>query len=196
MKRVSFLSFFLLFSAQLLASPTYHLLVPEEFEVLFVDGKAYTSSWFRKGVERVTMQKPLNEKHQLVLKFEQVFDDGDDFDIIRSKAFMLEFAYPDNIQELALDFAPFKQLKQAETFAKMPKLDVVIRKGQGAGQKLLVRTEYELEQRSWLDSFVEAQTSDGDQSGSGKPDVLKQLKYWWQQADEQTKAAFLDAVNP
>ncbi|NRA41039.1 MAG: DUF2057 family protein [Pseudomonadales bacterium] len=194
-----------LFALHVEASDQHSLLVPEEFNILAVNGQPYPKVLLRKGIIHLPLKPLPDGLHLLTLQYEQVFDDGDDFDIIKSTPFVIEFAHLSGVSELMIDWKPIRRVKQAAQFARQPSFDVLVRTGDRQGQKLNLRFFYDQAESAQpqlsmtntaattelLAPYEEGKLSVEDaETAKTEPDALSQLKYWWQAASPASREAF------
>jgi len=119
--------------------------IPESVNVLYVDGEKYKKPFFKKNHTLLQLQTFEGKKHQLILAYEQVFEDGDDFDVVASEAFLSEFELPAHVwvqmnNTANVDVGAYSPIivvgldepstvEQAEQFAKQPALSFTLRQG-------------------------------------------------------------------
>jgi uncharacterized protein YccT (UPF0319 family) len=191
-----------LVSTSLMALPL-KLSIPEDFDVKFLNGEAYKSSLVQSEVMQ-TISLSYAVPQQIVLVYSQVFDDGEDFDIVKSKPFMIEFV-PSDKGTLSMIFEAPNNYDSARTFAKQPLVNIV-----QSGQSLAPKHSYDVDRRSWLESFVSPLKSDSaadqslsdssikvatDQISSHSHSALSQLFFWWDSASASERAEFLKYVS-
>ncbi|MCK5881937.1 MAG: DUF2057 family protein, partial [Sinobacterium sp.] len=117
-----------LFSHVLLAKD-WLLTVPEDFDLKVVNGAKYSAPLFQsKHVQLLKLDKA-REKQQIVMTYSQVFDDGDDMDVVKSKAFMVEFSSELQGEELAVEYDHPSYYSTARIFAKKPVVRITFNKG-------------------------------------------------------------------
>ena len=185
------------------ASDHYLLLVPEDFDIKVVNGQAYSAPLFQRQRMQSIKLDPQRDKQQIVMTYSQVFDDGDDSAVVKSKAFMLEFVIDKSgVDEITLQFDAPKNYSQARLFAKKP----VVKVFSSANAVLVkVRLSYDVQQKSWLSQFVapaESAASVEDAKVVSLPveeqvsvSPVSQLFYWWDMASEAERETFLRHVS-
>ena len=183
-------------------------IVPDEFELLYVDGKSYSQSFLIDGV----IVKMLPGKHQIVVKYDRIWDiPPDSHEKVVSQPLRLSFTASAG-NTYSIGFKELQELKEAKVFAKKPTVHV-----SDLTNKQIVPTEikYQLSDESFLASFISNSTSNDNlnnknaqeplssedlasdvqppQVKAGEKDTraLEMLKYWWQQADPQQQNDFM-----
>lgn len=175
------------------------ILIPEDFDIQVVNGKEYSAPLFQKKSVQVVVLDATRDRQQIVVRYSQVFDDGDDFDVVKSKPFMFEFKVGATTQ-LKLEFQAPSDYAEARVFAKNPVVSVV-----SDDKKVPVVHSYDVEQKAWLASFVtpqEQSTALAEDVVVSKPaselkkvSPVSQLFYWWDQASEAERETFLRHVS-
>lgn len=175
----------LLFSSPLYAeqASTSTLLIPEELELLYLDGKQQSRSIFSFGdnVQPLTLGQ-----HQVVVSYDQIWDLGaEDHERISSESMMIVFTV-EHPGEYQLLLPELKTLSDAIEYVKQPTLMIINSQNlqllnsdvtlQGHGQKML------------------AKFKSSDEDPPAKP--IEMLYYWWNKADAQEKQRFLQDVSP
>jgi uncharacterized protein len=197
------------------------LIVPAQFEVLKVDGRNYDSSFFAQR-QKI---KLINGKHVALLKYKELFDDpeNDDHTTVKSEPFIVLFSMQGSPLELV--FKVNKDEKEARSFAESPLVRIVDTRGNEVSSKTMLLADYEqklfqvalLTQSQESGNSVESHSniygkvrppinehSNSRENSTSAPSVvapreaapvLEMLLYWWEQANEQQKKAFLSQLN-
>ncbi len=205
-------------SAMSFASVT--LYYPEDFDVLVVNGEEYKSTWVSKNKGKLDLDTDLASQ-QVVMRYRQVFDDGDDFDVVKSKAFSIEFKLVAGMDQLYLVFDQPSDADAAKRYAKKPEVGLSSIEPQKRQKKMLseaagsslvsVTLAYDVDQRSWLESFVSSDSSSSsgvvvsqpvaeigqasDEVPRPKQSAISQLFFWWDQASASERETFLNHVS-
>lgn len=192
---VIFLSFFSF------SSFSSTLTIPENFQLLKVNGKEYSSSLFAKEVQL----ELTSGKHVLLLRYKEMFedDDNDDHTTIKSPPFLLMFdIYNEPLQIKSVHFIDDST---ARAYAKKPTVVLENTKKVKVASKSLLLSEFEQNQyRAALTKVQNEQvelmstsTLESKQSIQ-QPANLKQnsrasemLNYWWQQATAHEQQQFI-----
>jgi uncharacterized protein YccT (UPF0319 family) len=176
-------------------------LIPEDFDIKFVNGEDYKAPLFQtKTIQTVAVSS--SAQQQIVLVYSQVFDDGEDFDVVKSKPFMLEFK-TGKTADITIAYKVPNDYDSAKAFAKKPELDIV-----QAGVSLGPTLSYDVDRRSWLESFVAPRQSApvtnepaefaSINPGAKLPDsdsALAQLFFWWNSASVSERDTFLQHIS-
>ncbi|WP_068545245.1 DUF2057 domain-containing protein [Thalassotalea crassostreae] len=191
-----YLSFTLLVFSTVVSAA--QLVVPEDFEVLRLNGEEFSTSLLAKST---TLELPPGQ-NVLVLKYSQMFDDDmeDHHITIKSKPFILLFSVSN---EKSLTFSYPKQTdgELARVYAKSPDIKILDSQNRALGvinqslssyndsvMKETLNRRQEIVKKSLADK-------DGEEFEAIGPDELSMLKYWWQQASEQDKQLFLQHIK-
>ncbi len=200
------------------------LSIPEDFNVTYVDGLKNKANFFSPGGAELTLSKG---EHRVVMIYDQFFERGDDTDRIKSAAFMLSFVIeqegsyelqfaPPKSSDAAKEFAKNPQveivmpkLKSAlpvqitynidpemylASYAKAAVLPVLVNETAVPVSAPVPKTSATQTPEVRL-SFSEHTAQ--KESARIDPNVLQQLKYWWQQADKNQRDEFLESIkNP
>lgn len=175
------------------------LIVPEALNVMYLNGKKKSRSLFESGDQ--TLEVGVGPQ-QLVVEYEEIWEDGDDHDRVISEPVMITFNVEAG-QSYRIKIPRLTNVKAAKAYAKLPNMTVV---NHASNKKIEAELSYQLEQQTFLESFVkkkqpvfqkpvvDSQGKATDKAGSKAADkaaVLKQLKALWQNASEAERAAFL-----
>lgn len=102
------------------------LLLPEDFDVEAVNGEEFKKRFFQSSsVSKVPLQAGLSVQ-RMILKYSQVFDDGEDLNVVRSNSFQLQFSLPKGVEQLSVSFIKPKNYREAKVFSKKPLFEVLI----------------------------------------------------------------------
>ncbi|QBY05812.1 DUF2057 domain-containing protein [Thalassotalea sp. HSM 43] len=184
----------LLFSSALSAT---ELVVPDTFSVLRVNGEEHSTSFFARE-SKVTLEPGQNV---VVLKYSELFDDDmeDHHTTIRSKPFILLFSIAGD-EQLTFSYTKPIDSDSAKLFAKDPQVQLIDSQGKAIAMVNQSLASYEDEvmretmnrrQQIVKKSLQSEQAPVANQS----PQSLSMLKYWWQQASQQDKEAFLQYLE-
>lgn len=189
----------------------------EAFNILAINGSKYEQGLVSQK-RLVSLKAGLN---RIVIEYEEVFesDDGEDFDIVKSSPFLVEM-YLNNNQSYQQKLIKPADSDAARRFAKAPKFSFhnltdnkpqkfsltalsgsneafVLQESRLPRRKTLMITssskpiEKKVEPQVNKDSII-ASKETGNQSDSI---ASKMLDYWWQQASEAEKEAFLKRIK-
>lgn len=174
------------------------LIVPEEFEVVRLNGEEYSAPFFSSATE---LYLPAGQ-NVLVLRYKELFDDDteDHHITVKSKPFILLFSVG---KEEKLKFSYPKQTdgEGAQQFAKAPSVRLVKSNGSAVPiitQSLATYNDTVMKETlSRRQAIVKQNLSEDDkgQFNQTGPQSLPMLKYWWQQASEKEQKQFLNFIK-
>jgi uncharacterized protein YccT (UPF0319 family) len=183
------------------------LTVTDNLVLRDVDDKAVEHGFLSK---KQTIDLTQGE-HALVIKYKDVFEDldmGEDR-LVKSDYFVVKLVVK-NQQKLFLSTSKISDLASAERFAKNPELVLLDENKQEMVLELETLSDYKLGQQvtkvvTTLSSPAVIAQTNGTTSTSGtqdfnnqvtnKVDTVPMLKYWWQKANKDEKADFLNFIN-
>lgn len=174
------------------------LIVPEEFEVMRVNGEEYSSTLLatETKVELSTGQ------NVLVLKYVEMFDDDmeDHHITVRSKPFIILFSIG-NESKLTFSYPKQADSIAARIYAKQPSVSIIA----GNNTKLALinqslnsyNDEVMKKTMQRRENIVKQSLVQEDNSRFQKqaPNSLEMLKFWWQQASEEDKTKFVEHIQ-
>ena len=178
------------------------LTIPDVFEFLALDGKEIGSS-FLSHRERLELTEG---KHKIALRYKDVVIDPDlgYESVINSKPFIVTLQVK---QGVSYRLEPEKSaFRDRHAFAKNP---VVTLSSEAGKQPVAVKTgKPESRQEKWVrDTALKNNKPDQppvlpetiasrqpEQPKVGKEDVGERLRYWWSQADKETRQEFMGWV--
>lgn len=207
----------LLIVSMILASSTYAgntqensvLTIPEDFNVLYVDGQKTQSSFFSPGGATLKLAQG---EHRVVMIYDQFFESGDDTNRIKSAPFMLSFMIEKAV-DVELQFTAPKTLDAAREFAKSPQVELQITSSKSV---LPIQITLDIDKDWYLASYAKApvqplppvqpspapvvqvsfSANPAPAEKAGKQsNALQQLQYWWQQADDSQREEFLQGIK-
>ena len=171
-----------------------------------------------KGKGVITLDATLS-RQQLILRYRQVFDDGDDFDVVKSKAFSVTFDTMSGQSDFYLLADLPENVDEAKRFAKKPAVRLSTLKSTQAindstrSSSLLssivpVILAYDVDQRTWIDNFIvqnPAQEQPISQTHQNQAAVsasqatttlaMSKLLYWWDRSSLADREAFIELVT-
>jgi uncharacterized protein YccT (UPF0319 family) len=183
------------------------LTVTDNLVLRDVDNKAVEHGFLSK---KQTIDLSQGE-HALVIKYKDVFEDldmGEDR-LVKSDYFVVKLVVK-NQQELFLSTSKISDLASAERFAKNPELVLLDENKQEMVLELETLSDYKLGQQvtkvvTTLSSPAVIAQNNGTVSTPdtqnfssqviNKVDTVPMLKYWWQKANKDEKADFLNFIN-
>lgn len=167
------------------------LVLPEVLNPLFVDGEKHTRGLFNTG-DMVFELSP--GRHQVVVEYEKIWESGDEYDRVVSEPVMVTFTAEAG-QTYRLKTPTLTNVNASKAFAKLPSLTLF---NPNANSKVDAQLSYQLEQQSFLGSFVKEEaksvTGEKTQPAGGESEALKQLQHWWQQANKEERAEFMQWI--
>lgn len=180
------------------------LMISETLKVLEINGIEHESSFFEKSTEFAI--KPGEQK--LLLKYQEFFEDDDEnFATIRSKPFLFSFIAKEN-QDYKLATPSLDSESEGKVFAKKPRVILTNNQAQVVESQVNLLTATAVTAPTAVSSGVtvsspnneKSTTADSSQTTSSvvnknQPTALSMLNYWWQQASEAEKQAFLSTIN-
>lgn len=182
------------------------LTVPAPFEVLKVDGKAYSADFFAS-----TQQIYLSSgQHVIELRYKELFDDfdHDDHTIIKSEPFVVVFTM--STEALYLIAQKNKDESSAKAFAENPVINLVDSNEVNIPSRVMLLDQFEHLQmlsvseidlgKKEINSNLQASNSATEHSNAQEPvnkhsRALDMLMYWWQQASVQEQHAFIEHMK-
>jgi len=194
---IIFLSFFSFFSY----SAT--LTIPENLQLLKVNGQEYSTSLFERKVQ---LDLAAGE-HVLLLRYKEMYedDDNDDHTTIKSSPFLLMFDIAN--EPLRITPISFPEESAARAFAKKPTVTLENMLAVKVASKSLLLSDFEqhqykaalaLKQNILAATQSEKSAHLTPKHSAQKADVIKNsraiemLNYWWQQASEHEQQQFIE----
>ncbi|NMP31432.1 DUF2057 domain-containing protein [Thalassotalea sp. M1531] len=202
--------FFVLFTLSF--SCTAELLFPEQYQVLKVNGKDYSGSFF-SSESRVELT---NTKQVILYRYNELFDDTDNDDHTKIKSEPFVLIIEGTQQRLRVIEPNNLDIQQARTYALNPVLDIRGQSGQVISHTIasLIDFEQSQYQRAVNKNLIRLEQPSSalvDENVVNQPKPLKNdslekanqpikaqnsralsmLNYWWQQASEQERQQFL-----
>ena len=197
------------------------LMIPEDFDVLYVDGEKFPKKVFVSGDTTLSLTPG---EHHVVIQYNRIFEQGDAIDGVKSEPLMLTTTLAANVQ-YHLQYPPLKTVKDAKVFAKDPQVTLLAMDNDQAPHPVDMTIAKQLEKKAWLDRFVKKASAPEDDlpvavsdlpnadgtypAKAKKPnasnssgvettlsDAAFQLRYWWKKATEKERQDFLKEVNP
>ena len=186
------------------------LTVNEDFNVISVNGTSVEQKLFTNN-NQVSLKSGINK---IALIFEVVYENDDDFDIIKSDAFVISF-YAKNHAQYLLKYLKSANSRAARKYALNPIFSI-----EDIDGRLIQNKSRLLESNS--ESFVNQQTkpslmgqtrllitSDKTPQGNKNKspedlrainsnqdvDPVEMLDYWWLQASPKQRKSFLDKIE-
>lgn len=183
------------------------LKLAKEFNLIAINGEEYQSGLFG-GHSNIKLRTGIN---RLVIEFEEVYEgeDDDDFDVIKSGSFLLQFSASANAK-LSQSILKPKNADAAKRFIKNPvftikdsqsktvvhsisplqsdKLSFAVSK-----TKPRQNAAIDLSYPSTKKSKITAPLKTGN--AANKSRALNMLIYWWSQASEEDKKDFKEAIS-
>lgn len=192
---VIFLSFFSF------SSFSSTLTIPENFQLLKVNGQEYTSSLFAKEFQL----ELASGKHVLLLRYKEMFedDDNDDHTTIKSPPFLLMFdIYKEPLQIKSVRFIDDSA---ARAYAKKPTVVLENTLKVKVASKSMLLSEFE--QNQYRAALTKVQTKQVELISTSTPEskqsspppmnleqssrASEMLNYWWQQATVHEQQQFI-----
>jgi len=186
------------------AAPT--LLVTEKFIVISVNGKNFSSSIFESQA-KVNLNKGINK---IALKYKELFesnDDDDDHTVIDSDIFVIQM-FIDKDQTYKLRYLRPMDASAARRYAREPIVSIVNQQGKNINVEniyLAAQSRGFVNQATRINTtsqtminltspnkIVNTATANTD---SSKPKAGQMLIFWWDQADEKQRKAFLEQIR-
>jgi len=164
------------------------LQIPEQFDVLVVNGEEASSSFSRTKI----LSLPAG-RNVVIVEYDQIFDAdfGDSHDRIRSAPFALVFTAAET-DRLRVTAAQPKSGADARLYAKKPAVQLLNDAGKAVAMEQLPVTE--LAGALVINSPPAPVAT--SQTIIAPADALQMLSYWWQQATPEQRAAFLQEITP
>lgn len=207
MKKVmKYLGVGLLMSGSLWAD---HLLLPEAFNIIEVNGKRQGWSMFKKE-RKIDLEKG---PYKILLQYEDFYDQGfDDHEKVKSKPIMITFQHEGG--DLKTEFNRPEFVKIARLFAENPDLKIVDAK---TGKRISMDLEILKRPNKGVTALkketpqVKSYRAEDSKNIEAKPvtksvasqvlpskmkskDPLAQLNHWWHKASLEQRQAFLKKV--
>lgn len=183
------------------------LKLAKEFNLIAINGEEYQSGLFG-GHSEIKIR---NGTNRLVIEFEEVYEgeDDDDFDVVKSGSFLLQFYAPEDAALTQSILRP-KDVDAAKRFIKNPTFTI-----KDVSSRVVVHTLSPLQsdkldfavlktkprQNAAIDlshpSSNQSKISTRKNTGNRvqKSRALEMLNYWWSQASEEDKRAFKEALS-
>ena len=180
------------------------LTFPDTFEVLKVNGQPYKSSFFESETE-LTLG---SGRHIIEYRYSEIFedDDVDDHIKIKSEPFVLDINLGQ--REIAVKNPNNLDIEQAKAYANKPELTLLgVNDTNQLDYKIISKIDYEQMRYQGLLNTSEAVKRNLPAKTSTSTDIgltagqkvnsraVEMLNYWWQQASEQERAAFLSQLK-
>ncbi len=191
------LNFWLFFPQYLAASPS--LLIDQDFNVLSVNGKSFSDGFFSAD----STVKLISGVNKIALEYEAVFEQEDDFDLVKSEVLLITF-YAQHQDQYRLTYLKPSNARAARKFAGSPKLSIVSPDGNP-----IKFSSYFLASKS--EGFVNQQTRPSlvgqpaikitsksnkpKSKAKQQPNPEERLEYWWRKATKQQRQSFLKKVS-
>jgi len=195
---------FLIYSISSVLYAQSKLSVPEEFNVISINGSSVSSSLLQSN-NNIKLRHGFNK---IALEYEAVFDseNEDHFDIIKSDIFIVDFYVNKNDQYRAR-YLKQSNAKAARQFAKNPSISIT-----DSQEKNIRLKQFFTASKSMSDIYQQTQINKDNQKTINiqsvpnkknqtnpnieqQPNAENMLEYWWQQADEKQRQSFLKKVN-
>ncbi len=195
-----------LFSSLAVSAPKLKL--AKEFNLIAINGAEYESGFFDSAVN-VNLRNGVN---RLVIEFEELYEgeDDDSFDVIKSGYFLLQFNVDNKVNVVQQITRP-SDADSAKRYIKNPTFSLILQNAKNtsinfsltplSSDKLIYAlAQTQIKQRKTLDlSYsANAQTKKNAQPKKQLPKqstASQMLKYWWSQASNAEKQAFLKEIN-
>ncbi len=161
--------------------------VPEEIEVMAIDGQEPPPSFLRSRVQLAL----LPGEHVFSLRYVELFQiSADDHDVVRSKQAALRFNAIAG-SEYRLQIPPQKNHDVARQFAKNPAFSLVSVKDGSSTESTPIKS---IAEASLLDTISKAFSS-GDEEAAKPVTNLDLLKDVWSRASSEERAGFRVCLN-
>ena len=201
MRQLIFLTLSLVFAQAAIANT--EIALPEQIELIAIDGKDL-------GFRLLNQPDSINlapGQHVLSLRYKDIFEDYEGgHSVITSMPLYVNFTAVENGQ-FAITLKAPKSEQDAYRFAKQPSVEIVdIANGTVVNSDQVTESE---QQQNWLDNMFEIKRSKLTDTAEIQPAVqsidhknltktpnsLEMLRYWWQQADSETKQQFIQEIS-
>lgn len=202
MKLIKPLSYFLAIAFSATAAAKVTLEVPSSIDVLVVNGaKPKTSGSLFSSTKSLELEDGQN---QIVFRFEPFFNEGNDRVIVESDVVIAKFTAQD--KELTFSLPDYRDAKAAKANIKSFEWSLIDKSGVAVNidQDRLIKKgmqlgrNYPQETIDYNRTGAVASVSNGTDYSSAMTDgttVEEMLHFWYNKADEKTKARFKDYVN-
>jgi len=180
------------------------LLIPEEFNVISINGSPVSSSLLQSG-NNFELRLGINK---IALEYEAVFDseNEDHFDIIKSDIFIIDF-YINKDDQYRARYLKQSNAKAARRYVKSPLITI-----SDSQEKNIRLKQFFTASNSITSINQQTRTNHNNQQAINivsepnknktiksnkpqQPDAETMLHYWWQQADEKQRQSFLKKIN-
>lgn len=153
--------------------------VPEQIEVMSIDGREPPPSFLRSRVQLAL----LPGEHVLSLRYVQLFQiNADEHDVIRSRQAALRFRAAAG-EEYRLEMPPQPNREAARVFAKQPRFTLVNVQNGGRTESTPIQSYAEA---ALIDSLQKAFTTQGETAPPTNLDLLKDV--WGRSSPEERQA--------
>lgn len=178
---------------------------PENYEVIKVNGKTYSQSFFASE-SKVEL---LSERNVILYRYNELFEDAD-FDHVNIKSEPYVLLIADSKDTFIVTPPAIKDISQARMYGEKPLLKINNSKQQLVKHQIVSLNDYEKKKFAQIKvEIVEQQDKENavnlvataNRTANKYKETTKakletsrafdMLNYWWQQASEQEKQAFI-----
>jgi len=194
---------FLIYAISSALNAQSKLLIPEEFNVISVNGSPVSSSLLQSN-HNIILHQGFNK---IAIEYEAVFDseNEDHFDIIKSDVFIIDFYINKNDQYRAR-YLKQSNTKAARQFAKNPSITISDSQGKtirmtqfftASNSMSSINQQTQINQANQDTIIIRSESDKTSQKRLDKqqPNAEDMLGYWWQQANEKQRQSFLKKIN-
>ncbi len=188
------------------ANPT--LLVDQDFNVISVNGSSYQGG-FLTSDSKLQLQSGVNK---IAVEYEVVFDQDDEFDLIKSDTLVISF-YATKNNHYVLNYLKPANSRAARLFAKNPMINILDHSGshlkassyflgsksegfinQQTRPSLIGQKPIRITSEKSIDSTDSQLKSTPSKTNKAVTNAEQQLEYWWQRATPKQRQSFLKKV--
>jgi uncharacterized protein len=204
-KQIYSLLVMLILSFTIEANTSLTIAIDQDFNVISVNGKSYKSVFLATN-SVVNLRNGVNK---IAIEYEEVFDQYDEFELVKSDTFLISF-YANNNKNYTLTYLKPANARAARVFAKNPIISIVDQTG-----ALVRASSFFLGSKS--EGFVNQQTrpsligqpairiTSNDKNikqqarkknnAEASANAEERLEFWWQKATPQQRQSFLDKIS-
>lgn len=181
----------------------------EAFNILSINGISYSSNLFSRQHD-LKLKTGLN---LIAIEYEEVFesDDGDDFDIVKSDAFLLKI-YLEKDADYKQRYLKPSNADAARRYIQRPVFDIIKidpqsnpinpinfeLKALSSNQSNFLADQTSIKQKIVLDlshPSTKKSTQNNKQITTSQTNTSKRLNYWWRKATPEERKLFLESIN-
>ncbi len=168
------------------ASDVSTFTIPGEFNLLYIDGERYKSSFIQDGA----VLQLLPGEHQFIIEYQDYWEiTTNEFERVESQPLSVSFTTIAS-NKFILDYEKLLTIEDAKVYAKEPIFGI---KNLSTLAVVSSDIKYRLKDKAYLSNFVKSGFSKDGSATTDQPqqvDILEKLKYWWGEAESRQQESF------